>query len=725
MKKVINMNLSGRFISIEEDAYQSLQSYLDSLRNYFSNEESRDEIMSDIENRIAEIFSDKLKKGSTAINISDVEEVKDSMGRPEDFDTDNDNNSANYSNVNTNGGSQGNHVKRGRLYRDAKDKVLGGVCSGIANYFNIDVTIVRVIAVVLFFAAGTGFLLYLLLWLVIPEKEITTTVARRLFRNPDDRMIGGVCGGLASYFGVEVWIPRLIFAFPFIISTIVTVFNAIAWHGWGPGFYISSSFGGSMFIAYIVLWLLIPEATTTSDKMAMRGERADLNSIRNNVQEQMRQFGDRARQWGQEAGERARQWGAEASERSRQWGQEAGERGRQMGHGFGRILGLLIKGFILFIIGITAFSILIGLLAMVIGGVKVMPLSHFLFNGFWQTFLGWSSFIFIVIIPIISLIFFIRRRMSRKPYSKAYGIGLGILWIAGIVSCLLFAATMVRDFTYEAEADAVTHTLTQPRNNKLYVTVRDHNRAVRKWVQMGGLENVTEDSLQASFIRLNRTLSPDNQFHLVVKKISFGGTAAEAARFANTIQYRFSQNDSVLYLDGLYTIYKENKFRAQHVELELQVPAGAKTVIDNSVFDEFHYNYNSKWRRKRSRGITRYESNRNWEPGVEQTMDKDGVTTPDRQINDDYDDNDDATSDSLRKKELQQQLKDIDNREMEKAKQRKIDSIKRIRQREIDSIEKTGAFQATVTEQESAFQKAAPATEPYLHGSVIVPLFVF
>ena len=86
MKKVININFQGRVIPIEETAYDILQQYIDSLRKYFANEDGRDEIINDIEGRIAELFSERLKNGSTCITDEDVNAVAASMGRPADFE---------------------------------------------------------------------------------------------------------------------------------------------------------------------------------------------------------------------------------------------------------------------------------------------------------------------------------------------------------------------------------------------------------------------------------------------------------------------------------------------------------------------------------------------------------------------------------------------------------------------------------------------------------------
>src|SRR6476619_123524 len=134
MKKIININLSGRVIPIEDSAYESLQRYIESLRRYFANEEGRDEIINDIESRIAELMNDTIKKGASAITDADIEAIKNSMGRVEDFErADAEEKAAASSASSTSSGSyqkETTQTKRakGRLYRDSSDKFLGGVC---------------------------------------------------------------------------------------------------------------------------------------------------------------------------------------------------------------------------------------------------------------------------------------------------------------------------------------------------------------------------------------------------------------------------------------------------------------------------------------------------------------------------------------------------------------------------------------------------------------------
>src|SRR3954452_10389042 len=150
MKKVININFQGRVIPIEETAYDIMKRYVESLRLFFANEEGRDEIINDIEGRIAELFGETLKKGSVCITDADVNTIIASMGRPEDFDED-------EAKVHSQLGGEGTYQQAytdqatgqtRRLYRDENHKVIAGVCSGIANYFNIDPVVIRILFLV-------------------------------------------------------------------------------------------------------------------------------------------------------------------------------------------------------------------------------------------------------------------------------------------------------------------------------------------------------------------------------------------------------------------------------------------------------------------------------------------------------------------------------------------------------------------------------------------------
>lgn len=169
MKKIININLASRLIPIEDSAYEILRQYLDSLKRYFAREEGGDEIVSDIESRIAELFQDKLKKGAHCITDEDVLSIRASMGTPEQFDE-----TAGKEEAQSGQAQQepaGAFPRpRKRLYRDPDNKVLGGVCSGLGAYLNVDPVVFRIIFALLAIGGfGSGILVYFILWVATPE----------------------------------------------------------------------------------------------------------------------------------------------------------------------------------------------------------------------------------------------------------------------------------------------------------------------------------------------------------------------------------------------------------------------------------------------------------------------------------------------------------------------------------------------------------------------------
>lgn len=158
MKKTININLAGFVFYIDEDAYETLQKYLNNIRTYLGNTEGREEIIDDIESRIAELFSEKQKQVITLIEVNEVIEV---MGQPEDYMSEEE------PEVKT-AGQQSNK----RLYRDPDSTVLGGVCSGVGHYLNIDAVWIRLIFLAMVWS-GVSILFYFILWAIIPKAETT------------------------------------------------------------------------------------------------------------------------------------------------------------------------------------------------------------------------------------------------------------------------------------------------------------------------------------------------------------------------------------------------------------------------------------------------------------------------------------------------------------------------------------------------------------------------
>jgi phage shock protein PspC (stress-responsive transcriptional regulator) len=163
MKKTQTVNIGGLVFNIDEDAYSRLGNYLLDIEGHFVNQEERKEIMADIEFRIAELLKTRITPFRQVIALEDIEEVIRIMGEPQAF-------------AGMQGEDEPTRKKSGssrRMYRDGDHRVLGGVCSGMASYWDIDPILVRILFLVAFFGFGVGLLIYLILWIVIPPARTT------------------------------------------------------------------------------------------------------------------------------------------------------------------------------------------------------------------------------------------------------------------------------------------------------------------------------------------------------------------------------------------------------------------------------------------------------------------------------------------------------------------------------------------------------------------------
>ena len=278
MKKNISINIGGIIFHIEEDGYEKLKNYLDSVNKYFSPFEDSKEIIADIEGRIAEIFLTKLDDGKEIINQEDVDDLIATMGTTKDFEasieTEPEEKAEETTEEKAEDTQEGDkqeepksaYEKTKRLYRDSKRKVIGGVASGIANYFGIDPIWVRLLMLALFFniffwgLSGFTFLAYIILWIAVPasDKLDDDKAIKKLFRSTDDRVLGGVSGGIASYFGADPAVIRVLFV-------------------------ISIFLGGAGLLVYLILWIITPEAKSITEKMQMQGEPVTISNIEENI----------------------------------------------------------------------------------------------------------------------------------------------------------------------------------------------------------------------------------------------------------------------------------------------------------------------------------------------------------------------------------------------------------------------------------------------------------
>jgi phage shock protein PspC (stress-responsive transcriptional regulator) len=588
MKQVININFHGRVVPIEVTAFDTLKAYTDSLRRYFANEEGRDEIINDIESRIAELFEQRLKSGATCITDSDVEAIIKSIGRPEDFEEAEGGNMGESTTHNgsssqsTGTGQQGTSSGTGskRLYRDEHNKVLGGVCAGIANYFNLDPVITRIIFVILVFAGGLGILPYLIMWVAVPSSASAEIGGSRkkFFRDPDDKIIAGVCSGIGHYFGINPWIPRVLFLLPFV-SILFT------WNHWGfydfPSF-LRFSFSPASTIVYIILWLAVPEAITTTEKLEMKGEKVDMNSIKNSVMEEMKGLSQRAEKLGSELKNTV-------EEKSKTVASDVNRMARRTGTSFGDIIALFIKGLGYLITAFVCFIVVIGLFSLGIGAIGLFPLKDFILRDGWQNVFAWGTLLFFIAIPIIGIITWVIRRIARiKSNSKMVRWSFLSMWVIGIICFGGLLISLAKDFRYPSkERDNLQEiVLSNPTVNKLELTTNiPFERSYQnRWFRMEPFEGFLDgDTAYVRNVSVLILPSRTDSFNVVVTKTAHGSTREAAIAAASKIPFNVTQLDSILLLERGIAINTTDKFRNQHVTITVYVPIGKKIKVNRNV----------------------------------------------------------------------------------------------------------------------------------------------
>lgn len=173
MNKTVTVNISGIIFNIDEEAYKKLQRYLEKIRGYFSASDGRDEIMADIEGRIAELFQEQTEAGKQVIGMIDVDRVIGAMGQPEDFAEAVEDEDEQPQPKARSRQHQRNTNKSKTLYRDPDRSVVGGVCAGLGHYFGQDALWFRLGFLALFFLGGGGLIFYIILWAIVPTADTT------------------------------------------------------------------------------------------------------------------------------------------------------------------------------------------------------------------------------------------------------------------------------------------------------------------------------------------------------------------------------------------------------------------------------------------------------------------------------------------------------------------------------------------------------------------------
>lgn len=617
MNKIININLAGRLIPIDESAYDQLRDYLNRLKAFFSREEGGDEILQDMEDRIGELFQDKLKKNAPCITSEDIREMIAVMGSPEQIENEaGEEVPPKQEQQKTRSESQaGTTSRRSRhLYRSKKEQMVGGVCGGLASYFNIDPTIVRIAIALITLAWGTGLIVYLVLWALLPEAEEEPNIPRRrLYRNPRQKVVGGVCSGIAAYANIDPIIPRVIFAAPLL----GIVFFGILDNGI---FFFPLLVGGlpTLVLLYIILWASLPEATTVAEKLEMRGEKVDVQSLSQAIK---------------------------ANDETQVPVKRSGIRS---------LFSLLIKIFVFVILGIillTLASVIVAVIAAFFGlaasSVFVFPLTGLITENDHQKWILWICVALTLIIPFIAVIRLLVRLVTgrEKKNNKWLNTTLSVLFTAGIFGIFWVGSSILRDFK-TSYRKTYPLALSQPANDTLIITqmiMDDGGEADsdESW-DNDGIRFRDDSTIAISNLSLRISKSPDSLYHLEVQKGAHGKNSRAAQALAEQLEFVYKQDGNVLYLPKDFILPKGQPFRGQKMKVELQVPEGKVFKTENLV-DNYYTDRSFVVRR----GKFRYESRnyQSWDDESYYKMGKDGPVDEDER-NKDTDNKDTDTTEA-------------------------------------------------------------------------------
>lgn len=664
MKKTININFQGQLITIEETAYHLLNQYIESLKTYFSRDAEGNEIVNDIENRIAELFGNRLKHGIPCITDDDVTAIIDTIGRVEDFDELDE--EATLPPPHPKGASMEmppplKDEPRKKLYRKSNDKILGGVCSGLAHYLKIDPVFVRLAFV---FLSSLLFWVYIVMWIILLPKELPNNVSKRLYRNPNDRFIGGVAGGIAAYFRIDTWIPRLIFLLPLLFNMLGWMRVPLSFFSSPFPFNLGSSVNISFLGIYIVLWIIVPKAVTVKQKLEMMGEEEYLRTIRETVSDNVAQSrSSRADVAASTTVDTSVTRVAQSTivvDNSIDKATETENTNNAITQGAtpppytsysstqpkrSGCLSFLIgmtKVMFFGIVGVVVAGFIISLFTLIFAGAKLAPLQSLFLDAGMEHTLLWVSIILTLLIPFVGVIIWLIRRVMKAKSRPIIGIIVAGLWFVGIVAGLTLGFKVMRKFSIESLQENNIE-LTTPTNNKLYVDLARYpldyfsvtpgtSSIIIGPHRFGDDEtntlpfyNIEEDSLLFKNIELRIKTSSDTLFHVKTIYSSFDSKYKGAKANLKEFDFKLEQNDSVLSIPQFFKTPIEQGYRKQFVVVEIFVPSGSKLEVSQEL-EDYQQRISSQAMRRRYGRDYGYRNSLEWNFNEEYLLEGETLT---------------------------------------------------------------------------------------------------
>ena len=484
MNKTININLGGLSFHIDEDAYQKLSRYFEAIKLSLSKSGSQDEIVRDIELRIAELFTEWQTAQNQVITLSQVDQMIGIMGQPED-------------------------------YKLADE----------------------------------------------PEEAYSSFQSakpyRKLYRDTDRGMIGGVSAGLSHYFGLDtVWI-RIIFAL-------------VVFLGFGTGLVI-----------YLILWIVTPAASTTAEKLEMTGQAVNISNIERKVREEFDNVSNRLKNINYD-----------------EMGKQFKTGGTRVADNFGgamlTIIGVLAKvlgAFILFIAASTIIGLLIGLITMGSSSFVNFPWYEYAEVANYTSFPLWTISILTFLAVGIPFIFlFILGIKLVAPSVKAMNSALKYVlltfWILAIAALIFMGVQQSSAVAYDAKTStkeslniAVTDTLkVKFRFNDLYSTNLDNSSDFKITRNEQNQKVIYSNNVE---IIIATTEQP--QAYLQIEKNADGASYQEARSASEKISYKYDLQNNTLILDNYFIYNVANKFRNEKVKLYLYLPENQILMPDSSL----------------------------------------------------------------------------------------------------------------------------------------------
>jgi phage shock protein PspC (stress-responsive transcriptional regulator) len=493
MKKTFTINISGTVFHIDDDAYERLNNYIFQVNKHFGNDADAKEIVEDIESRISELFQERIKDGSEVITIAQVEEIIKIMGMPEAF-------------------------------ADAKD-------SDAAK----DNEYVRT--------------------------KTSRPRGRKLYRDPDDRVLGGVCSGLGIFFNIDPIIVRLIF---------VALFFG----------------GGSSLIIYLILWIVVPKASNTAQRLEMKGEEVNINNISKTIKEEI-----------QDVKENYQNFRAGKSyARSRERFDDAGNVVVSVLRAILKIF-VVIFGIVLVSIGI--FSIIALVMSLFISSefIGISPFSHELPNYINLFVSGdtlswfWVGLVLTIGIPLVMLAYLGAKLIFRfKSNNPAVGMSSFGLWIIGIIILICTSVRGVSD--YKSVSTSTKQESITTKSDTLYLKMGtdEFSDYLDSNIDFDGLRLASVNGKQflLSEPRLNIQKSETNEFSIVIKSKARGYDLKKAQKNADEISYKFTRQDSLLTFQPWFMLPDKSVWHKQEVSITLKVPENKTIYFDDRMVKIIH-----------------------------------------------------------------------------------------------------------------------------------------